>query len=298
MTGFFFSSKCVILSVMKPLLIDTHCHIHFPPYNDDRTEVLARMREKNIWGVTIGTGMVNSEAGLRFAEATEGIWATVGLHPEHVTSDYHDENEGEKPERDVTKEELVRIASSSKKCVAIGETGLDWYRIDEGRDVEKAKADQEKVLQEHLLAAHELGLPLVFHCREALMRLAEILQQSQVAGRKVRGVVHSFTGTWDEAKALLDLGMYIGVNGIATFPLRKNQDPESAIDRTIERMPLERLLFETDAPYLAPNPYRGKRNEPAYVEEVAKHAAGVRGITLDEIARQTTENAMELFRLE
>ncbi len=256
------------------------------------------MREKNIWGITIGTGMVNSEAGLRFAEATEGVWATVGLHPEHVTSDYHDENEGEKPERDVTKEELVRIASSSKKCVAIGETGLDWYRIDEGRDVEKAKADQEKVLQEHLLAAHELGLPLVFHCREALTRLAEIMQEELNAGRKHRGVVHSFTGTWDEAKALLDLGLHIGVNGIATFPLRKNQNPESAIDRTIERMPLERLLFETDAPYLAPNPYRGKRNEPTYVEEVAKHAAGVRGMTLDEIAKQTTENAMDLFRLE
>lgn len=283
---------------MKPFLIDTHCHIHFPPYNDDRTEVLARMREKNIWGITIGTGMVNSEAGLRFAEATEGIWATVGLHPEHVTSDYHDENEGEKPERDVTKEELVRIASSSKKCVAIGETGLDWYRIDEGRDAEMAKAEQEKILCRHLLAAHELGLPLVFHCRESLGRLAEIMQDELNAGRKHRGVVHSFTGTWDEAKALLDLGLYLGVNGIATFPLRKNQDPETAIDRTIERMPLERLLFETDAPYLAPNPYRGKRNEPAYVEEVAKHAAGVRGMTLDEIARQTTENAMELFRLE
>ncbi len=282
---------------MKPYLVDTHCHVHFPPYNDDRTEVLARMREKRIWGITIGTGLVNSEAGLRFAEATDGIWATVGLHPEHVTSDYHDANEGEKPEQTVTKEQIVAIASSSKKCVAIGETGLDWYRIDEGRDVEKAKADQEKVLREHFLAAHELGLPLVFHCREALTRLAELMQEEVNAGRKHRGVVHSFTGTRDEAKPLLDLGLHIGINGIATFPLRKTQNPNQAIDRTIENIPLERLVFETDAPYLAPNPYRGKRNEPAYVEEVAKHVATVRRMNLQELAEQTTQNAIELFRL-
>lgn len=283
--------------VVKPYLVDTHCHVHFPPYNDDRTEVLARMREKRIWGITIGTGLVNGERGLRFAEANEGIWATVGLHPEHVTSDYQDENEGEKPEHEVTKEQLVKIASSSEKCVAIGETGLDWYRIDEGRDKEKAKTDQEKVLREHFLAAHELGLPLVFHCREALTRLAEILQEESNAGRKHRGVVHSFTGTWEEAKPLIDLGLHIAVNGISTFPPKKGSDPSKAIDRTIERIPFERLLIETDAPYLAPNPYRGKRNEPAYVEEVARHAASIRKVSLEEFAAQSTQNAMELFRL-
>ncbi len=283
--------------IVRPFLIDTHCHIHFPPYDIDRSEVLARMKERNIWGITIGTGLVNSERGLRFAEGVEGVWATVGLHPEHVTSDYEDENEGEKPERDVTTEELVEVALSSKKCVAFGETGLDWYRIDEGRDVEKAKAEQEKVLREHFFAAHELGLPLVFHCRESLTRLAEMMQEEWNAGRKHRGVVHSFTGTWEEAKPLLDLGLHLGVNGISTFPPRKGSDPEQSIARTIERIPLERLLFETDAPYLAPNPHRGKRNEPAWVEEVAKHAALVRGISLEEIAKQTTENAMKLFHL-
>ncbi len=282
---------------MKPFLVDTHCHVHFPPYNDDRTEVLARMREKRIWGITIGTGLVNSEAGLRFADATEGIWATVGLHPEHVTSDYEDANEGGKPEKTVTKEELKRVAALSKKCVAIGETGLDWYRIDEGRDIEKAKADQERVLAEHLLAAHELDLPVVFHCREALTRLAEIIQAELNAGRKTRGVVHSFTGTWEEAKPLIDLGLHIAVNGISTFPPKKGSDPEKSINKTIERIPLEHLLFETDAPYLAPNPYRGKRNEPAYVEEVARHAAMIRKVELGQIAERTTQNAIDLFRL-
>ncbi len=282
---------------MNPFLIDTHCHIHFPPYDEDRAEVLARMKERNIWGITIGTGLKNSEAGLRFAEATDGVWATVGLHPEHVTSDYHDENEGEKPEKFVTQEQLVEIASTSPKCVAIGETGLDWYRIDAALDVEQAKTEQEKVLHEHLRASYELDLPLVFHCREALTRLAEILQEEWNAGRKPRGVVHSFTGTWDEAKPLLDLGLHIAVNGIATFPPKMGSDPDKAIDRTIEHIPLERLLLETDAPYLAPAPHRGKRNEPAYVEEVAKHVADVRGISLKDIAEQTTQNAITLFGL-
>lgn len=282
---------------MKPFLIDTHCHIHFPPYDNDRAEVLGRMNAKNIWGITIGTGLKNSAAGVRFAEATDGVWATVGLHPEHVTSDYHDENEGEKPEKFATQEQLAEIAASSPKCVAIGETGLDWYRIDAALDVEQAKAEQEKVLHEHLRASYELDLQLVFHCREALTRLAEILQEEWNAGRKPRGVVHSFTGTWDEAKPLLDLGIHIGINGIATFPPRKGQNPDSAIDRTIERMPLEKLLLETDAPYLAPAPHRGKRNEPSYVEEVAKHVAVVRKIDLEDVAAHTTQNAINLFRL-
>jgi TatD DNase family protein len=277
---------------MKPFLVDTHCHVHFRPYDSDRALVLDRMEEKRIWGITIGTGLKNSEAGLHFADAHEGIWATVGLHPEHVTSDYEDENEGEKPEHSVTKEELIRVAKMSKKCVAIGETGLDWYRIDEGRDVKKARADQEKILMEHLAAAAELNLPAVFHCREALPRLAEILQ-----GKNMRGVVHSFTGTWDEAKPLLDLGLHIAVNGIATFPPKKGSDPAKSIDRTIEKIPFDRLLLETDSPYLAPTAYRGKRNEPSYVEEVCNHVAKVRQASVKEVAEQTTKNAIELFGL-
>lgn len=276
---------------MKPFLIDTHCHLHFRSYNDDREAVLARMREKNIWGITIGTGLANSAEAIRFAESLEGIWATVGLHPSHTTSDHVDTDEGEVHEHDVSVEDLVRVASSSKKVVAIGEAGLDFYRLPDDR--ETAIATQERVFRAHIEAAKQLDLPLVIHCRDALMRLAEILQ-----GTNVRGVVHSFTGTWEEAKPLLDLGMHIAVNGIATFPLRKGQDPASAINRTIQQIPLDRLLLETDAPWLAPATYRGKRNEPAYVEEVAKHAAGVRGISLEEVAAQTTANAMSVFGLE
>lgn len=283
---------------MTPFLIDTHCHLHFPPYDVDRADVLARMRERRIGAITVGTSLANSEKGVAFAEAEEGIWATAGLHPEHFSSDFHDENEGEVKESSLDVERLERIARSSKKIVGIGETGLDFFRIDEGRDAAEARALQESSFLAHVHVAQKCDLPIVIHCREGLTRLTEIVQNELNEGRKVRGVVHSFTGTWEEAKPLLDLGLSIGVNGIATFPLRKTQTFEQAIDRTIERMPLERLLVETDAPYLAPAPYRGKRNEPTYVEEVAKHVAKVRGMSVEENARKTTENARELFRLD
>jgi TatD DNase family protein len=234
------------------------------------------MRERNIFGITIGTALGNSKRGLGFAEAQPGIWATAGVHPEHFTSDFHDENEGEVEKGEVSVEALEAIASASAKCVGIGETGLDFFRIDEGVDPVEARQKQEAAFRVHLEVARKLDLPLVLHCREALGRLAELFQEEQNAGRKYCAVVHSFTGTWDEAKPLLDLGLSIAVNGIATFPLRKTQHPEEVIDRTIERIPLDRLLLETDAPYLAPAPHRGKRNEPAFVEEVAKHVAAVR----------------------
>jgi TatD DNase family protein len=282
---------------VTPFLIDSHCHLHFPAYAEDLDAVLARMRERNIFGITIGTALGNSSRGLGFAEVQPGIWATAGVHPEHFTSDFHDENEGEVEKGDVSAEALEAIARASAKCVGIGETGLDFFRVDEGVDPVEARQKQEAAFRVHLEVARKLDLPLVLHCREALGRLAELFQEEQNAGRRYRAVVHSFTGTWEEAKPLLDLGLSIAVNGIATFPLRKTQRPEEAIDRTIERIPLDRLLLETDAPYLAPAPHRGKRNEPAFVEEVAKHVAAVRKVGLEAVARRTVENTATLFRL-
>lgn len=280
-----------------PKLIDTHCHLHFPAYDADREAVLARMREREVWGITIGTAMENSREGIRFAERHKDVWATVGLHPSHCTSHHLDENEGRVDESHIDPEVLKALAISSKKVVAIGESGLDFYRFDDIDDVPAAQEKQEVSFRHHIDVALDLDLPLVIHCREALGRLAEIIQDYHSAGKKPRGVVHSFTGTWDEAKPLIDLGLHIAVNGIATFPLKKTQNPSEAIDRTIERIPLNQLLIETDAPYLAPSPYRGKRNEPAYVAEVAKHVGAVRGISFDEASAATTENARALFKI-
>lgn len=284
---------------MIPFLVDSHCHLHFPPYEPDLDAVLLSMRKQRVWGITIGTSVSNSARTIAFAEKHEEIWAAVGVHPEHLTSDFHDEEEGVVEAVDLQKlpDALTQLARSSKKVVAIGETGLDYYRMDEGRDIEEGKRAQTAAFLMHLRAAQTLDLPLVIHCREALGDLAALVQAEANAGRTVRGVVHSFTGTWEEAKPLLDLGLFIAVNGIATFPPRKGSTPGQSLDRTIERIPLERLLVETDAPYLAPMPYRGKRNEPAYVEEVAKYVAKVRGMTLEEVAEITTANAMSLFKL-
>ena len=282
---------------MIPYLIDTHSHIHFPPFAQDRAEILLRMREKRIATITIGTSLGTSEAGIVFAESEPDVWASVGLHPEHLTSTFQDENEGIVGESTLDVERFKKIATSSLRVVAIGETGLDFYRIDQGMTQEHARQAQETSFRQHLLVAHELHLPVVIHCRDGLTRLAELLQDEWTAHRPSTYIVHSFTGRWQEAMPLLDLGCYIAVNGIATFPPRKGQAPDQAIDRTIENIPMERLLLETDAPYLAPVPYRGKRNEPAYVEEVAKHVAHVRRVSLEDVARSTTMNAIEAFRL-
>lgn len=282
---------------MSPHLIDTHSHLHFPAYDTDREAVLERMRAKGIWSITIGTSLENSRAGAVFAESHPDVWASVGLHPSHVTSEHLDEQEGSVHEHDVDPVALKNLAQSSAKVVAIGEAGLDFYRLDTHPDPEAAKEEQERVFRTHLAVARSLDLPVVIHCRDGLTRLAEIVQEMWNDGWKPRAIVHSFTGTWKEAEPLVDLGLMIAVNGIAGFPLRKGQDPESAIDRTIERIPFQQLLLETDAPYIAPAPYRGKRNEPAYVEEVAKHVARMREVPFERVAEATTENALTVFRL-
>jgi TatD DNase family protein len=280
-----------------PFLFDTHCHLHFPAYESAGELAYARMQESRVWGLTIGTSRSTSGAALRFAEAHEGIWASVGMHPEHVHPCFHDPDEGviEKEEFDVGA--FKTLAQSSQKVIAIGETGLDAYRIPEDMDQATVLRDQESVFRAHIALARALQLPLIVHCRDALTRLAEVVSDEQKKGVWPGTIVHSFTGRWEEAEPLLALGCHIAINGIATFPPRKNTDPSTTINRTIERIPMDRLLIETDAPYLAPVPHRGKQNEPAFVLHVAEHIAKVRGITVEEVAEKTTKNARILFRV-
>lgn len=247
--------------------------------------------------MTVGTNITTSKSGVAFAEQHPDIFATVGYHPEHLTSSYVDEHEPHDP-LPYSIDSIAEIAKSgSKKIVAIGETGLDFFRIDKDRDEQEATQLQEFALRDHIHLADELDLPLVIHCRDAFRRLATIIQSEQEAGKKARGVIHCFTGTWDEAQLLLNLGFHLSFTGIITFPPKKGEDPERSIHRTIERMPIDRMLVETDAPWLTPLPYRGKRNEPTYVEHVAEKIAELRGISLDEVAEQTTKNAVSLFKL-
>jgi len=270
-----------------PTLVDSHCHLHFPAYDDDRDAVLLRMREKDIWSITVGTNATTSKSGVAFAEQHPDVFATVGYHPEHLTSDFVPDDEPHESDP-YTIESIAAIARSSKKVVAIGETGLDFYRIDKDRDQTAAKKAQEVALLEHIQLAKELELPVVIHCREALTRLADVIKHNPI-----QAVVHCFTGTWDEAKPLLDLGLHLSFTGIITFAPNKVGE----IHDVIKKMPLDRMLIETDAPWLAPAPYRGKRNEPSYVTHVADHIATLRGTSPNEIATQTTANATKLFRL-
>ncbi len=278
------------------LFLDTHCHVHFPAYDHDREEVLFRLREMNGGAILIGTSLENGRTAIALAEQHENLWATVGLHPSHVTHPHHDENEGAIHEREVNPTELKALAMSSSKVVAIGEAGLDLSRT-EAQEKETTLAKQWSVFETHLDVAEELGLPVVVHCREALRELAQRLSERKTAKHVDRCVLHSFTGTWVEAEALLDLGHVIALNGISTFPPRKGVLEEDQLTRVVERIPLDRLLLETDAPYLAPMPHRGKRNEPAWTLLVAEHIAKVRGIHLEELLSLTTRNAMRVFRL-
>lgn len=254
------------------------------------------MRQNGVWGITIGTNATTSRSGIAFGERDPDVFATVGYHPEHLTSSYEDADEpgGNEP---YSIDAIAALARSSRNVVAIGETGLDFYRIDKDRDLEDACQQQEFAFREHLRLAHDLGKPIVIHCRDAFRRLAAIVQDEQSQARRVQGVVHCFTGTWDEARPLLDLGLHLSFTGIVTFPPKKTEDPSKSVLRVIERMPLNRLLVETDAPWLTPIPYRGKRNEPSYVEFVAKAIANIRKASFDEIARITVENAVRVFKL-
>lgn len=279
---------------MKPKLIDSHCHLHFPAYGEKIDDVLRRMSESDVWAVTVGTTAKTSKAGIDFAQQHENVFATVGHHPEHLTSSYEDEYEGADDPFDLDK---LRNLAKDPKVVSIGETGLDFFRIDEDRDRQEAEQLQEDVFRQHIALAEEADKPLTIHCRDAGERFISIIKDEKAQGRKIRGVMHCYTGDWEEAQKLLDLGLFISFTGIITFGVKKSADPEKHVHRVIERMPLDRMMIETDAPWLAPEPHRGTQNEPVFVEYVARKIAELRGMEYEEIASITTENAIRFFRL-
>lgn len=276
-------------------LIDTHSHLHFPDYAADRELCLARMKEKGIGSIVVGTTLGTSKQAIEFAESQENIWAAVGYHPEHFSSSFAYQGEEDKGEYSI--ETLRALAKSSKKVIAIGETGLDFYRMDEGIDIEQAKKKQEQGFREQLQLATELGLTLIIHCRDAFDEVARVLKEEQALGRSPRTVIHCFTGTWKQAQALLELGCWLSFSGIITFPPKKSQDPELAIQRVVERMQMEKILIETDAPFLAPVPHRGERNEPSFVDEVAKTVAQLRNMELHTCEKQLLDNSRQAFFL-
>jgi len=261
------------------VLIDTHAHLDFRQFDDDRNAVLDRAWQAGLIAViTIGIDLKTSRAAVALAEAHERVFATVGFHP-------HDAKTAD----DAALIELRDLARHSR-VVAIGEMGLDFYRDRSPRDV------QRRVFRRQLQIAAELGKPVVVHDREAHADTLEILRQwiaeSQTTFSEYRGVLHCFSGNLALAQAVIELGFFIGVDGPITYRnARKLPD-------IVKALPLDRLLVETDAPFLTPHPHRGQRNEPAYVRLVAEKIADTKNLPLEEVAQATTANAKALFQLD
>jgi len=283
------------------MLIDTHCHVHFRSYDADQEQVIKRSLENGVSMITVGTQKETSQQAVDCAMSHEGVWAAIGMHPSHASEDAHfDEDElseGTHP-HEVFDPMLYRQLAQNKKVVAIGECGLDYYRLSESTKNQDIK-NQKQVFRAHLDLADELHLPVIIHCRDAyqdvLMMVKEYVDQHRLVRR---GVVHCFAGTIEEAKAFVDLGFLIGITGIVTFPPRKTDvtfDGYSLLQQIVRELPLSSLLVETDAPYLTPSPHRGERNEPGYVTFVAEKIAELKEVSKNEIEAQTTENAEKLF---
>lgn len=252
------------------MLVDSHCHLDFPELASQLDSVLARMRENAVThALCISVKLEDFPQVRALAERHPQLYATVGVHP-----DYDGVTE-------VTVDSLVSLADHPR-VVGIGETGLDYYRLT--GDLEW----QRERFRRHIRAARKCGKPLVVHTRSAAEDTLRIMREESAG--EVCGVMHCFTESWKVASAAMDLGFYISFSGIVTF---KNAQ---ALKEVARKVPLERMLIETDSPFLAPVPFRGKVNQPGYVKHVAEEIARLHGVPFEEVARVTTENFHTLFR--
>lgn len=252
------------------MFIDSHCHIDFPDFSEGVVPVLANMRAAQVsHALCVSVNLENFPRVLALAKAHENLFASVGVHPDH--------DQGREP----SVEELVGL-SAHPRVVAIGETGLDYYRL------QREEVDWQRArFRTHIRAACAAGKPLIIHTRNAAADTLAIMAEEGAAA--TGGVMHCFTENWAVAEAALAMGFYISFSGIVTFKSAKD------LKEVARRVPLERLLIETDSPYLAPVPHRGKRNEPAYVRHVAEEIAALKGVALEEVAAASSHNFFALF---
>ena len=272
------------------MIIDTHSHLNFKAYDVDREEVIKRNLENGVICIDVGTKYETSKNAVELAEKNENIYAAIGMHPIHIKTDLMklkmDEDEGAFAPlgEDFNYDNYKKLAKSSAKIKAIGEIGLDYYYKPKGTaKKEKFKQLQKDVFIKQLDLAEELNLPVIVHCRMAFNDVYEILQ-----AKKLRGVMHCFVGTLEEAQKITDLGFYIGINGIID---------KLDLDEVVKNIPLDKILTETDCPYLTSKAEGDKRNEPIFVKHVIQKIADLKGITFDEVASATTQNAKKLFNI-
>lgn len=257
------------------MFVDTHAHLDFKEYDHDRQDVIKRAEAEDVGRIiNIGCNLERAQMAIAIAEKYPNVFATVGVHP-HDVGNYSLASLGA---------HLMGLAQHDK-VVGIGECGLDYYRLKGSKD------RQIDYFKEQLRVAHFLELPVILHCRDAYDDMLTILKDD-LKFHKIVGVTHCWSGNLEKAEKFLKLGFYISFTGAITFS--KKEDVWEVVRKT----PLEKILIETDAPYLTPEPNRGKRNEPAYVKYVAEKIAELRGDEVDAIAEATTENAFTLFNLE
>ena len=274
---------------MEYKFIDAHTHVNFAAYDADREDVIRRAADAGVAMINVGTQLDTSLKAIELAEKYENCYAIVGLHPIHTTKSHHDAQELGEGGKDFTSRgesfdpAVYREMLKHEKVVAIGECGLDYYHLDED-SIRKQKQDFEA----QIALANEAGKPLMLHVRSNANRSAyrealEILK----ADAKVGGNFHFFAGSWEEAKEILDAGFMLSFTGVITFAWQ--------YDEVIKNAPLDRIMSETDAPYVTPVPYRGKRNEPAYVQEVVKKIAEIRGEDFEKVRMALVANACRVF---
>ena len=260
---------------MKPTYFDIHSHLDDEAYSSDREEVIARLNETNTWTTSIGTDIASSQNALKLADTHKNVFACIGIHPRDRKSAVF------------PKDELKQLVSHPK-VVAIGECGLDYFHLDLDSDTEKK--EQKDFFESQINFAVEHKKPLMIHCRDAYEDTLDMLESSaKVYGAQLFGDMHFFAGSVDHARRLLDIGFTISFTGVITFA--------RDYDEVIQFTPLASILSETDAPYVSPVPYRGKRNEPSYVSAVVEKISVIKGESIEKVREQMVENALTLFGL-
>lgn len=287
------------------MLIDTHCHINFNAFREDADEIIKKTLSKNIWIINVGSKFITSERAVFYAQKyKEGVYASVALHPIHVEEGGYDAS-GVNEQTSVYLKgeefnyEKFKNLAQNKKVVAIGETGIDCFHITPSakKSANEIKEKQIEIFKQHIKLAKELKKPLIIHCRDAHKDVLELLKNYYGGDKKnENGVIHFFSGSLQEAREYINLGFLLSFTGVITFYDKKGNYAGNFSD-VIKNVSLEKLMAETDAPYVAPEPFRGKRNQPLYVEYVVKRIAEIKGISFEEAADQTTKNAKRLFKI-
>lgn len=265
--------------------IDAHAHLNFKAFDEDLNQVIKRIKADKVGVINVGTKYKTSIKAVELT-TNDNFWAIIGLHPIHTNPGYHDEDEiGGEPF--ASKEELFDYdlyyqLAQNKKVVGIGECGLDYFHFKP-----EFKENQVKAFTDQINLANNLNLPLMLHIRDAYQDAFDLVKNLA----KVTGNVHFFAGSWDEAKKFLDLGFSLSFTGVITFA-------RNHYEEVIKNTPIDMILAETDCPYVAPIPYRGKRNEPIYVEEVIKTIADIKKIPIEETRTILTKNTKRVFKLD